>query len=324
MKKFLWILLLLPTLCAGSDPVYWLRKFGFTTPGDTLYEWGGIGGRHTLKESFYSWGRIPWDTTVVYNLKSHKVIAEVIEDSSGDIDGKYLHKLVPDTGKTLLLDSLDVLNWYKIQGKRILDIDTGSFDYESNVFIGIGAGLINTGWRNSAVGHDALYQNTGNANNAFGRDVLRINKGGANSGFGDQSLMGCTSGGYNSGFGDATLSNDTSGSYNTAVGFNCLQTNYSGNRNTGIGVYAGSYALGSGGVYVGYSAGGEDVDSNKLYIANGGDLAHTWIYGDSTYQITVNGIKIGAGGVMFDSTSLGDADSLIFWSGANSWAIGIR
>ena len=76
---------------------------------------------------------------------------------------------------------------------------------DGSVFIGLGAGNVNTGSANTAYGFDALRFNTTGANNtANGVNALRNN----------------TTGGFNTAYGVNALRNNTTGSNNTANGVN--------------------------------------------------------------------------------------------------------
>jgi hypothetical protein len=91
---------------------------------------------------------------------------------------------------------------------------------DGSVFIGLGAGNVNTGGSNTAQGSLALFNNTtGGSNTANGESALRNNTTGAsNTANGVQSLFNNTTGGSNTANGVQSLSNNTTGNSNTANG----------------------------------------------------------------------------------------------------------
>jgi hypothetical protein len=91
---------------------------------------------------------------------------------------------------------------------------------DGSVFVGLGAGNINTGANNSFFGIDAGRLNTTGFNNtAYGLSAFRNNTtGNNNSAFGIESLRYNTTGNNNSAFGLHSLINSTNGSNNVAVG----------------------------------------------------------------------------------------------------------
>jgi len=80
------------------------------------------------------------------------------------------------------------------------------------------------------------------------------------------------------------------GNSNTVIGFEAGRLTTSGANNTFIGTTAGrSNITGSGSVFIGYQAGYNELNSNKLYIANSG-TSTPLIYGDfNTAALTING-----------------------------------
>lgn len=158
---------------------------------------------------------------------------------------------------------------------KVNNQQAGSIQTDGQTFIGLFAGLNNTGTSNSGFGNNALRANTtgidntamgtnalfsnttGSFNSAFGYYTLNSNTTGvANSSFGFNSLRTNTTGGNNCGFGEGTLYNNATGDNNTASGYRALWTNTTGYENTASGSLAltanttgsenvafGSYAL---------------------------------------------------------------------------------
>jgi hypothetical protein len=151
---------------------------------------------------------------------------------------------------------------YKIGGHTVLATpDT------NNVFVGVGAGVNNTGpYANYGT---FIGDSTGHNNQGFDNTFLGYRAGYSN-----------TTGGYNTFVGsNAGLDNET-GIGNTCVGLSAGLFNTAGHRNTFLGTYAGFYTQGSYNVFLGYRAGLWEDGSNKLYIANDEDTSAVLIYGD--------------------------------------------
>lgn len=177
-----------------------------------------------------------------------------------------------------------------------------------NIAIGTAALSTNTtGASNTAIGRSTLSNNTtGNGNTAIGHNVLNDNTIGlANTALGYYALLNNTEGGYNTALGHGTLSNITTSSYNVAVGQSASEFLSIGNYNTALGrgagdsdnnssfnVYLGARAGGggannlseaneskSGNIFIGYSAGYNENNSNRLYIENS-DSTTPLIYGE--------------------------------------------
>jgi trimeric autotransporter adhesin len=122
---------------------------------------------------------------------------------------------------------------------------------------GTGAGLIDHGARNTAVGSKAMMtnstgydnaasgfqamfaNNTGWGNTASGAQALAHNTSGhENTANGYRSLFNNTEGFCNSAFGCCSMNDNEHGSNNTSIGYYSLQTNINGNGNTAIGTVA--------------------------------------------------------------------------------------
>jgi hypothetical protein len=111
---------------------------------------------------------------------------------------------------------------------------------DGSVFIGLGAGNVNTGANNTANGFQALFSNTTGANNtANGFQALRNNRtGNDNTTNGFQALFSNTTGSVNTAFGFQALFSNTTGNDNTANGVQALFSNTTGTNNTANGFQA--------------------------------------------------------------------------------------
>jgi hypothetical protein len=114
---------------------------------------------------------------------------------------------------------------------------------DGSVFVGQGAGNVNTGANNSFFGIDSGRLNTTGFNNtANGYQALRNNTtGGLNTANGVDALRNNTTGGLNTANGVNALFNNTTGTNNTANGVSALLFNTSGTNNTANGVNAGRF-----------------------------------------------------------------------------------
>ncbi|MCH1613384.1 MAG: hypothetical protein L7S72_08815 [Flavobacteriales bacterium] len=97
----------------------------------------------------------------------------------------------------------------------------------------------NTGYRNLAIGYNALYENSGGQGNvAIGSSSLYSNSNGTeNVAIGNSSLFNNLTGGQNIAIGNALYSN-TSGDTNIGIGVGAMDSNTTGNSNIAIGYYA--------------------------------------------------------------------------------------
>ncbi len=134
---------------------------------------------------------------------------------------------------------------------------------------------------NIAIGRSAMVNSNSSNNIGIGRNSIKnavnfvLNDGNTNVALGNNTLSKLTYGGDNLAVGDNAL-NEINGYYNTAVG-NMSSAGYvNGNYNTTIGYMAGNIGTPNplhqiqGNVFVGYMAGRNVSQSNKLYIANSG------------------------------------------------------
>ena len=167
--------------------------------------------------------------------------------------------------------------------------------YDGNsLFLGVGAGSINSGLYNTALGVLALSANSfGELNSAIGTQALSSNTdGNRNTASGYQALNGNTTGSGNTANGYQALSGNTIGNYNVGIGNSSNILNQEGSKNTIIGFEAGrgnNNHNKSGSVFIGYQAGYEEETDNKLYIENS-NSSSPLIYGDfDTDDIKING-----------------------------------
>ncbi|MCM2351501.1 MAG: tail fiber domain-containing protein [Bacteriovoracaceae bacterium] len=119
------------------------------------------------------------------------------------------------------------------------------------------ASIANTGVRNTAIGHSALYANTtGSGNTATGQGALLSNTSGSNNiATGYQALISNTSGNFNTASGYSAMSANTTGWQNTATGYMALSSNTTGYTNTAMGAFAASTNRGKQGITsVGYQS----------------------------------------------------------------------
>lgn len=205
----------------------------------------------------------------------------------------------------------------------------------SNIFLGNNSGLSNTGIYNTAVGSGALKVNTsGSHNTAIGYNSLLGNTTGVLN-----TIVGCNSGGmnnasYNTVLGANSFYHNVDGSNSVAVGVNALfqnTTGYSnvaignqtlkentiGKCNVAVGAIAGYGFSGvsvNGCVYLGYAAGSQNIENNKLYIENS-DTELPLIGGDFlANHVDINGtIKISGGSPGTGKVLTSNADGLASW-----------
>jgi hypothetical protein len=163
-------------------------------------------------------------------------------------------------------------------GEVYIGIGAGSVNTATqNTFIGLNAGLSNTtgaqntvngyhsfrtnstGQSNTSVGAYALFSNTtGNNNIGIGYASLYLNSTGASStAIGHSALYANTTGGNNSAVGFYALQNNTTATHNAAIGFYALQSNTTGQSNAGHGAYAlFNNTTGGSNTAIGYASGG--------------------------------------------------------------------
>lgn len=160
-------------------------------------------------------------------------------------------------------------------GFDLLHIHT---DDESNIFIGKGAGRLNTisgpfglGKSNSFLGSGA-----GNANSV----------GQSNSAMGFRALFSNTTGSYNTASGANALLNNTTATENTAIGFYALYSNTTGNNNTATGAGSlNSNTTGSDNTSNGRGA----LTSNTVGYSNTATGAQSLFFNTTGTENTANG-----------------------------------
>jgi hypothetical protein len=219
-------------------------------------------------------------------------------------------------------------------GYRALLSNTGSFNTAigyNALYFNTSAGYITaignralyyntTGDNITAIGSNALYHNTtGDYNTANGTSALYSNTvGHDNTANGSGALSLNTTGDYNTAIGRRALGTNLSGDYNTGIGYQANYYNKNGSRNTIIGYEAGMGWLSdfkSGSVFLGYQAGYNETENNKLYIENsnsttpliGGDFSADEIYLNGNVGIGTADPKAGlhvsdTNGVLFTGT----------------------
>ena len=179
---------------------------------------------------------------------------------------------------------------------------------ENNVFMGNRAGFTNVdGSSNVFMGFYSGYNNTSGSNNLFlGNLVAQFNTtGGDNVFMGNSAGNKNTTGSYNVfiGFeagkkntdqGGQTFigymagANNTSGDNNTYLGYSAGSVIQTGSNNVLIGYRAGAPILGgsdlTGNICIGFKAGSNSLESNRLFIENDGDN-EALIYGEFDTRI---------------------------------------
>ncbi len=221
----------------------------------------------------------------------------VVADGSNNLS-VHGHQIEPlNNGKSVFIgegagtnDNLNENQNVAIGFKALNASETGRF----NVAIGYQALMKDTTGANTAIGRRSLENNTsGVGNTALGlRSMLYNESGTANTSVGIDALRNNNSGDYNAAMGTGAMLNHVSGDDNIAVGAYAGQQIFNGERNTMLGYMAGSGGIPhnkSGGVFIGYNAGANELTDNKLYIENS-NSNFPLIYGDfATDKIHING-----------------------------------
>lgn len=167
-----------------------------------------------------------------------------------------------------------------------------------NTASGYNALVSNTfGIENSAFGNDALLANDqGNGNTAVGNEAMLINlDGNLNTASGSHALHWNLVGDNNAAFGAYSLF-DTGGDNNSAVGVSAGRF-VSGNNNVFLGYQAGRGASAltkNGSVHIGYQAGYNELNNDRLYIENSNSAAPL-IYGEFDNDILGFNAVVGIG-----------------------------
>lgn len=201
------------------------------------------------------------------------------------------------------------------------DLSDAKTDF-SSIFVGREAGLNDDG---------GLSDGNTNNNAAFGKSALKSNtSGSSNTSIGNSSLLNNITGIGNVAVGNSSLGFNTSGFNNIAIGVRSLYLNSTGYFNVGLGYQVGYYNqeginntfLGteagkgegphskSGGVFIGYQAGFNEENDNKLYI-NNDSSSKPLIWGDFTDGqeiVRINGDFHVSGDLTSDGALLGSKD----------------
>jgi phage baseplate assembly protein gpV len=192
----------------------------------------------------------------------------------------------PGEGKVLVSDADGKASWSDAAGAQNLNQLSDAKTNDESIFIGELSGDSHTiGYDNTALGYASLKSNSnGFSNTAFGKSAMEEN-----------------SAGYD----------------NVAVGKNSLKSNIGGDKNTIIGAYAGASTSDNigGSVFIGYSAGKNETESNKLYIENSSSSTPL-IGGDFfTDEVVINGtLQITGGNPASGKVLVSDSQGKASWS----------
>ena len=155
---------------------------------------------------------------------------------------------------------------------------------------------LDQGFNNTAVGYEAMYySDICGGNSAYGFNCMHNNSDGDyNVAMGSDCLYGNTTGYHNVAIGADAGYYSQSGNYNTVIGDKANWRNAAGSYNTLIGAGAGDglnpAITKSGNIFIGYQAGFNEIQSNKLYIENS-NSSSPLIGGDfSTNKVTINDV----------------------------------
>ncbi|WP_430467326.1 hypothetical protein [Winogradskyella ouciana] len=200
---------------------------------------------------------------------------------------------------------VNVLGVRKINDLEDAKSDNDGSDDGSSIYIGEDAGSNDDQSNNNNVGlgKAVMYSNTsGNYNVGIGFQSLLFNTTGVNNtAVGTQSLLD-NNGDFNTAVGTYAINSNIGGDSNTAVGWSALSSIVDGNGNTAIGNNAGFGVNGnssnnifignhsgykmpvgnrSGSIFIGYFAGSDETNNNRLYIENSNaDENNALIYGE--------------------------------------------
>ena len=176
----------------------------------------------------------------------------------------------------------------------------------ANTAVGTGAmcgnnGTAITGYKNSALGFDALRNiSTGFNNSAFGFEALKSNTTGENNtAVGMASLQLNTTGIFNIGIGVNSILNNTTGTHNSAIGGNSLNANTTGSNNIAVGhLSLGANQIGYNNVAVGYNSAYHNIDAS----------ANTAIGANSLFsnQKGINNVAVGYNTLYTDVSGVGN------------------
>jgi hypothetical protein len=192
---------------------------------------------------------------------------------------------------------------------------------DNNNFIGLYAGLYNTGSDNNIFGNNTGYYNTGSYNNLFGNTAGRSNTGSHNNMSGQAAGYNNT-GSYNNLFGYFAGQNNT-GSFNNVLGYLAGQSN-TGSYNNLLGRGAGYNNIGNYNEMFGYEAGLYLKSTSSIIV---GTQAFRGGAGNAPFS-AINNVAIGYQAAYNATTSannnilLGYQAAYNLTSGANNIVIG--
>jgi hypothetical protein len=200
----------------------------------------------------------------------------------------------------------------------------------ANTAIGFEALFNNTtAFNNTATGDSALaFNTTGDANTANGAAALISNtSGGGNTATGWQALFSNTTGNDNTANGVGVLYSNTTGGGNTATGSNALLFNTTGNNNTATGAYA---LFGCNGDCPGAAVNNNTATGASALFSNstGNNNTATGVnaleYNDAGNNNTAEGFQALANNFGSNNIALGANAGINLTSGNNNIDIGAR
>lgn len=204
-------------------------------------------------------------------------------------------------GKILTSDANGNASWQDAaaSGAQELNELSDAKTDANSIYIGEESGMNDNGDHfNVAVGANSLKNNVNGKNNtAIGYSALQDKTSGDNNtAVGHLAMEQNTNGIDNTVLGANALSYNQTGNNNVAIGSNALQLN-TGASNTALGSGAGSNSGSTtGNVFIGYEAGKNETQSNKLYIENSMSFLPL-IGGDfDTDEVVINGTLSITGG----------------------------
>ncbi len=219
-----------------------------------------------------------------------------VSSSIADVDDDTKIQLEESSDEDVIRFDVAGTEKLVISGNNISQPNNGNSIYFGNL-AGQNDDLSNN--INTIIGNNSAgSMTTANGNSSVGYSALRlVTEGSFNASFGWTSLDRLTTGDGNTAIGSGALNRLQTGFFNTAIGYNALYYN-TGSNNVAIGRDAGYYVTGttntfigqrtgrgdaskplSGSVFLGYSAGYDETNSNRLYIENT-DSSSPLIYGE--------------------------------------------
>ncbi|WP_435578140.1 tail fiber domain-containing protein [Gilvibacter sp.] len=234
-------------------------------------------GNGSVTKGFYFWnnGTSNWDILSGSSIQQINDLTDGRSDNDGSNDGSSIFLGINSGVNDDATNNSNVAIGFSSMQNNI----SGS----ANTAIG-GFSMLNntTGVENSAFGRTALASNTTGAQNVAVGSLALVNNevGSNNTGVGRSALGANDSGSANTAIGNYAMFNITAGSNNTALGANAGRLTY-GNNNVFIGNDTGANNIDtkSGSVFIGYQAGYDESNSNRLYIENSSSTTPL-IYGE--------------------------------------------